>query len=50
LRYEEENDLPDVIMDLVFAIEQQTAQDCGEPQGVNHALLMIARDRDTADE
>jgi len=50
LRYAEENDLPDVIMDLVFTIEQQTAQDCGEPQDVNHALLLIARDRDTADQ
>jgi tetratricopeptide (TPR) repeat protein len=50
LRYAEENDLPDVIMDLVFSIEQQTAQDCGEPQGVNRALLLIARNRDTADQ
>jgi tetratricopeptide (TPR) repeat protein len=50
LRYQEENDLPDVIMDLVFSIEQQTALDCGEPEGVDHALLMIAQDRDTADE
>ncbi len=45
-----ENDLPDAIMDLVFAIEQQTAEECGEPQGVNHALLLIARDRYTADQ
>ena len=50
LRYAEENDLPDVIMDLVFSIEQQTAQDCGEALGMNHALLLIARDRDTADQ
>ncbi len=50
LRYEEENDLPDVIMDLVFSIEQQTALDCGAPQDLNHALLMIARNPDTADE
>jgi tetratricopeptide (TPR) repeat protein len=50
VRYEEGNDLPDVIMNLVFSIEQQTALDCGEPQGIDHALLMIARDRDTADE
>jgi tetratricopeptide (TPR) repeat protein len=49
LRYAEENDLPDLIMDLVFTIEQQTGQECGEPQGVNHALLLIARGRDTAD-
>jgi tetratricopeptide (TPR) repeat protein len=50
LRYAQENDLPDVIMDLVFSIEQQTAQQCGEPQGVNHALLLIARRRDSADQ
>lgn len=50
LRYASENTLPDVIMDIVFSIEQQTAQDCGEPQGANHALLMIARDHDTADQ
>jgi predicted Zn-dependent protease len=50
LRYAAENDLPDAIMDLVFSIEQQTAQDCGEPQGVNRTLLLIARDRDTADQ
>jgi tetratricopeptide (TPR) repeat protein len=50
LRYAGENDLPDVIMDLVFSIEQQTAQDCGEPQGVNRALLLISRNRDTADQ
>jgi tetratricopeptide (TPR) repeat protein len=50
LRYPGENDLPDVIMDLVFSIEQQTAQDCGEPQGVDRALLLISRNRDTADQ
>lgn len=44
-----ENDLPDVIMDLVFEIEQQTAQDCGEPAGIDEALLLISRDRETAD-
>jgi tetratricopeptide (TPR) repeat protein len=50
LPYAEQNDLPDVIMDLVFSIEQETALDCGEPQGLNHVLLMIARNRDRADE
>jgi tetratricopeptide (TPR) repeat protein len=50
LRYPAENDLPDVIMDLVFSIEQQTVQDCGEPQGVNRAILLISRNRDTADQ
>lgn len=50
LRYAGENASPDVIMDLVFSIEQQTAQDCGEPHDVNHVLLLIARNRDTADQ
>ncbi len=50
LRYAGENDLPDVIMDLVFSIEQQTAQNCGEPLGVDHALLLISHNRDSADQ
>jgi tetratricopeptide (TPR) repeat protein len=45
-----ETDLPDAIMDLVFQIEQQTATDCGEPQGVDEALLLISRDREAADQ
>jgi tetratricopeptide (TPR) repeat protein len=45
-----ETDLPDAIMDLVFQIEQQTATDCGEPQGVDEALLLISRDREAADK
>ncbi len=49
LRSAAEADLPDAIMDLVFQIEQQTAEDCGEPQGVDQALLLISRDRETAD-
>ncbi len=49
LRLAGETDLPDVIMDLVFQIEQQTAEDCGEPQGIDQALLLISRDRETAD-
>lgn len=44
-----ETDFPDAIMDLVFQIEQHTAEDCGEPQGVDQALLLISRDRETAD-
>lgn len=50
LHYAEGSDLPDVIMDLVFSIEQETAHACGEPQGVDRALLLIARSRDTADQ
>jgi len=49
LRSAAETDLPDVIMDLVFQIEQQTAEDCGEPQGADQALLLISRDREIAD-
>lgn len=49
LRSAGEADLPDVIMDLVFQIEQQTAEDCGEPQGADQALFLISRDRETAD-
>jgi tetratricopeptide (TPR) repeat protein len=45
-----ETDLPDAIMDLVFQIEQQTAADCGEPQGADEALLLISRDREAADK
>jgi tetratricopeptide (TPR) repeat protein len=45
-----EADLPDAIMDLVFQIEQQTAHDCGEPQGADEALLLISRDREAADQ
>jgi tetratricopeptide (TPR) repeat protein len=45
-----ETDLPDAIMDLVFQIEQQTASDCGEPQGADQALLLISRDREAADQ
>lgn len=40
-----EMDLPDSIMDLVFLIEQQTAQICGQPSGIDLAYLLISRDR-----
>jgi len=45
-----ETDLPDAIMDLVFQIEQQTSAECGEPQGVDQALLLISRNREVADQ
>jgi len=45
-----ETDLPDAIMDIVFQIEQQTANDCGEPQGVDEALLLISHNREAADQ
>jgi tetratricopeptide (TPR) repeat protein len=50
LRSAAETDLPDVIMDLVFSIEQKTAELCGQPQGIDQALLLISRDRDNADQ
>jgi tetratricopeptide (TPR) repeat protein len=43
-------DLPDALMDLVLQIEQQTAQQCGEPSGVDLALLLFARGRETVDQ
>ena len=50
LRSASESDLPDAIMDLVFQIEQQTANDCGEPQGADQALLLLSRNREVADQ
>ena len=32
-------------MDLVFEIEQATAQGCGEPEGMDLALLLMAREQ-----
>jgi len=43
-------DLPDVLMDLILQIEQQAAQQCGPPGGVDLALLLISRDREAVDE
>jgi hypothetical protein len=43
-------DLDDAIMDLVFQIEQQTAKECGPPQGLDLALLSISRNREAADQ
>jgi tetratricopeptide (TPR) repeat protein len=50
LRSSQEGDLPDAIMDLVFQIEQQTANDCGEAQGADQALLLLSRNREVADQ
>jgi len=50
LRSPGETDLPDAIMDLVFQIEQETAAECGEPQGMDEALLLISRNREAADQ
>jgi tetratricopeptide (TPR) repeat protein len=50
LRVPGEDDLPDMIMDLIFQIEQQTANDCGEPQGADQSLLRLSRNREGADQ
>ncbi len=50
LRSAEEADLPDAIMDVVFQIEQQTASICGEPQGIDLALLLISQKREAASQ
>lgn len=50
LRSPGETDLPDAIMDLVFQIEQQAAIDCGQPEGLDEALLLISSNREAADQ
>lgn len=50
IRSAAETDLPDTIMDLVFQIEQQTSKDCGEPQAIDQALLLISNHREAADQ
>ena len=43
-------DMPDMLMDLVSQIEQQTAQQCGQPSGQDLALMLISRGRETVDQ
>ncbi|MGA8215430.1 MAG: tetratricopeptide repeat protein [Candidatus Sulfotelmatobacter sp.] len=50
LRSPAETDLPDTIMDVVFQIEQQTAVTCGQPQGLDLALLLISQKREVASQ
>jgi hypothetical protein len=38
-------DLVDDAMDLVFRIEDRAAAACGEPEGADRALLLLARQR-----
>jgi len=45
-----ETDLPDSIMDVVFQIEQQTSTACGQPQGLDLALLLISQKREVASQ
>jgi predicted Zn-dependent protease len=48
LRSPAETDLPDALMDVVFQIEKQTAASCGQPEGVDLALLLISQKREAA--
>jgi tetratricopeptide (TPR) repeat protein len=48
LRSPAETDLPDALMDVVFQIEQQTAATCGQPEGLDLALLLISQKREAA--
>jgi tetratricopeptide (TPR) repeat protein len=48
LRSPAETALPDEIMDVVFQIEQQTATLCGQPQGLDLALLLSSQKREAA--
>ena len=43
-------DMPYTLMDLAFEIEQQVSQQCGEATGLDQALLLVARDRETVDQ
>jgi predicted Zn-dependent protease len=43
LRSPAETDLPDTIMDLVFQVEQKTAAICGQPEGLDLALVLISQ-------
>jgi tetratricopeptide (TPR) repeat protein len=43
------SEIAETAMDLVFQIEQQSAQLCGQPTGLDEALLRIAGNRDGAD-
>jgi tetratricopeptide (TPR) repeat protein len=50
LRSPAETDLPDALMDIVFQIEQQTAATCGQPEGIDLALLLISQKREAASQ
>jgi tetratricopeptide (TPR) repeat protein len=50
LRSPGETDLPDAIMDIVFQIEHQTVVLCGQPQGLDLALLLISQKRAAASQ
>jgi len=50
LRSPGETDLPDALMDVIYQIEQQTAAQCGPPQGLDQALLLISQKREAASQ
>jgi tetratricopeptide (TPR) repeat protein len=50
LRSPAETDLPDALMDVVLQIEQQTTATCGQPQGLDLALLLISEKREAASQ
>lgn len=50
LNQPDSGDLPDLLMDFMLQVEQQTAQLCGQPTGTDLALLLISRGRETVDE
>jgi tetratricopeptide (TPR) repeat protein len=50
LRSPAETDLPDAIMDVVFQIERDTAATCGNPQGLDLALLLISQKREAGSQ
>ena len=44
-----EPDVAESVMDLVFQIELQTQKGCGDPVGLDQALLLLAQDRNGVD-
>src|SRR5580704_11034764 len=50
LRSPAESDLPDTLMDIAFQIEQQTAVTCGQPQGLDLAILLISQEAEAASQ
>jgi tetratricopeptide (TPR) repeat protein len=50
LRSPAETDLPDALLDVVLQIEQQTTTTCGQPQGLDLALLRISQRREAASQ
>ena len=50
LRSPAETDLPDTLMDIAFQIEQQTAVTCGQPQGLDLAILLISQEAEAASQ